>query len=137
MKTTLFAICLLLFTMQVSAEKKFTWELISSSTDGVGKVYGDRNSIRKNNSGNYIVWMAVNYDKGDYAGSSHVSSQEYDCVQLRYRWLYFEQHSSHYGKGKKTLYIDAEELKTMGEYHWRYPKPNTNEYFQVNWVCKK
>ena len=136
MKINLLTIYLLLFTSQVFAENGFNWTLISTNENNT-KYYADKNSIRKNNSGNYIVWMAVNYDKGDYAGSSHVSSQEYDCVQLRYRWLYFEQHSSHYGKGKKTLYIDAEELKTMGEYHWRYPKPNTNEYFQVNWVCKK
>jgi len=137
MKTKLLTICLLLVTSQVFAENRFSWEFITKSTDGSQKFYIDKNSIRKNNSGHYIVWTLTNIFQGVDAGKSNVMSQEYDCALLRYRWVYFENYNNHYGKGKKNVSFDIEEIKASGYYNWRYPKPNKNNYRLINWVCKK
>ena len=136
MKTKLFTICILLFTSQLSAESQFTWEHITTSNDGGSTFYGDKNSIRKNSSGNYIVWVLVNNKTGKYEGESRIISQEHDCAQLRYRWVFVEAYRNHYGKGEEYLSMDTEEIKSLGYYKWRYPKPNSNEYHQVNWVCQ-
>ena len=136
MKIKLLTICLLLFTSQVFAENIFNWELISASRDGAAKLYADKNSIRKNNSGHYIVWTLTNIFQGVDAGKSNVISQECDCAQLRYRWIYFENYSNHNGKGKKNFALDAEKIKAEGFYNWVYPKPTKNNYLLINWVCK-
>ena len=135
MKTKLLTICLILFTSQVSAENEFTWELISTSVVGGSKVYADKNSIRKNNSGNYVVWVLLNLNQGEFAGQSSIMSEEHDCTRLRYRWLYVERYSKHYGKGEVKEF-DTEQLKSSGYYKWTYPKPNSNAYHTINWVCK-
>tara|TARA_Y100000996_G_C22514943_1_gene640017 strand:- start:1084 stop:1482 length:399 start_codon:yes stop_codon:yes gene_type:complete len=131
MKIKLFVICLLLFSTQIFAESKFTWELISTSVGG-DKYYGDRKSIRKNSSGNYIVWTLNNGSDG----KSTIFSEEYDCNQLRYRWLYIEFYTNHYGEGRKTASFNTEKLKSMDHGEWVYPKPNSNNDHKVNWVCK-
>ena len=59
MKTKLLAICLLLVTSQVYAEELFDWTLISTDSEGY-KWYGHKDSIRKNKSENYIVWIILN-----------------------------------------------------------------------------
>ncbi len=134
MKIKLLTVCLLLVTLQVFAENRFNWTLISTSTaDDGNKFYGDINSIRKNKSGNYVVWMLLNNVEGD----SVVTSEEYDCTRLRFRWVYVELYSHHYGKGKKKFTADTEELKPKGYTDWIYPKPNSNNYHKVNFVCEK
>ena len=132
MKTKLLTICLLLFTSQVFAENEFNWTLISTNKSNA-KYYADKNSVRKNNSGHYIVWMLDNASNGD----SLIASEEYDCAHLRYRLVYAEIYNNHYGKGEKHSSFDTERLKSIGSYNWVYPKPNTPNYSKVNWVCKK
>ena len=95
------------------------------------------NSIRKNNSGHYIIWTLTNLFEGENAGKSNVMSKECDCALLRYRWVFLEHYSNHYGEGKKIASFDTEKLKAMGDHHrWRYPKPNSNEYNLINSVCE-
>ena len=102
MKTKLLTICFLLVTSQAFAENRFNWELVSTSHDDSEKMYADKNSIRKNNSGHYIVWTLTNNLLGKFAGESNIISQECDCAQFRYRRIYFENYSNHNGKGKKN-----------------------------------
>ena len=131
MKTKLLTICLLLFTSQVFAENRFNWTHIVTSDDGF-KFYADKNSIRKNKSGNYIVWMLDNTSEG----YSLIGSEEYDCSNLRYRLVYSELYKNHYGKGEKISSFDTEQLKSIGKYYWVYPTPNTPNDHKVNWVCR-
>ena len=136
MKTKLFAIFSLLFTLQVFAESQFNWELTSTHVDGINKYYGDKSSIRMNNSGNYIVWVLINTHSGKYSGESRLMTTEHDCARLRYRWVHVELYSNHWAKGQKESSYGVEELKSLGYDDWKYPKPNSNEDYLVNWVCK-
>ena len=131
MKTKLLTICLLLFSSQVFAENLFNWTYIATSEDGT-KYYADKNSIRKNKSGNYIVWMLDNTSKRD----SLIASEEYDCSNLRYRLVYAALYNNHYGKGEKIGSYDTEQLKSIGKYNWVYPTPKTPNDSKVNWVCR-
>ena len=38
---------------------------------------------------------------------------------------------------KENFYsAGTEELKSMGHHKWVYPKPKTNDFNKVNWVCR-
>jgi len=133
MKTKLLIIFVFFFASQVFAEQGYDWTPISSSTNDRSEFYGDKNSIRKNKSGNYIVWVLANDGK---ERDSFITSEEYDCAQLRYRWLYLEHYTDQYGKGKIDYSFDTEQLKSGNHHKWFYPKPGSNNYHKVNWVCK-
>ena len=37
---------------------------------------------------------------------------------------------------EKFYSAGTEELKSMGHHKWVYPKPKTNDFNKVNWVCR-
>ena len=73
----------------------------------------------------------------DSSGYSIIASEEYDCIQLRYRWLYVEKYTNHFGEGEKSWSANAEQLESEGLLNWIYPKTGTNNFNKVNWVCKR
>ena len=134
MKTTFFTICLLLFTSQVFAEDNYSWEKIDATLDGDYIYYGDIDSISKNESGNYNVWILEN-DK--VKKQSTLIRTEINCRLHRKRWIYVEQYEYINAKGKKRRTFDFESLNKNELSIWVTPKPNTINDSQVKFVCEK
>ena len=134
MKTKLLTICLLLVTSQVFAEDNYNWKKIDVTLDGDYIYYGDIDSISKNESGNYNVWILEN-DK--VKKQSTLIRTEINCRLHRKRWIHVEQYEYINAKGKKIGTFDFESLNQNQFSIWVTPKPNTISDSQVKFVCEK